>query len=506
MRFSTVRWMMLVLLCLSVILLGAGCKPKAKVVPDVKGKTLAQATAAIEAAGYTVGETKEDYDATVPAGQVAFQVPAAGTAAEKGTPVDLTVSLGPKADSTTYDVTYAPETVVVDEAHLGLMTDSDPENHVYTFDAAGVAAAGLPLEEGRPLIIHGVAARRISAVTENGGNLVVETEYMTLNEAITDGTIAWDYGVEFTPEKIAAIEVPGHGRVVPKAATPVEFSFDIGEYNYEIKCTLDNTVATYDFIISKGLVSTAAAKLEAAGKLERFRSKDSITFAGGEPQEFGHELDAMRGDLTVSLTVAASGNDAVNLELPATIMYIPFMVGLVPVELKVKVQFVVNAVVPLGASARVSSKFSYDSTLGFNFDGAGATAAASAGNVNFGDSTHETGAPNHIAANFGLGFPRVELDIFKESVVPWAQTAFLVGGTYTFQPACQTADAMFIGAAGYELGLFGWVHLASGKITLFQEKKPLLRSGDCPADKETVESFLVENALAGYGLEQDVDR
>lgn len=501
MRFSVARWIMPVLLCLSLGLLGAGCKPKPPVVPDVLGKTLDDARAAIVKAGYTVGETKEDYDAAVPKGQVAFQVPTAGTAAEKGTPVNLTVSLGPKTDSFTYDVTYAPDTVLVDEAHLGLMTDSDPDNHAYTFDAAGVVAAGIALEAGRPLIIHGTAARRISSVTGNGGSLVVETEYMTLNEAITDGTIAWDYGVDFTPEKIAAIEIPGYGRVIPKEATPVEFSFDIGAYHYEINCSLNDVVATYDFNITKGLGGTAEAKLQATGKIERFRSQDSITFAGGEPQEFGHELDAMRGDLTLNLIVAASGNDAVNLEIPATIMYIPFMVGPVPVELKVKVQFVVNATVPFGASARVSSKFSYDSTLGFNFDGASATAAASVGNVNFGDATHETGAPNYIAANFGMGFPRVELDIFHESVVPWAQTAFLIGGTYTFQPACQTADAMFIGAAGYELGFFGFVQLASGKITLFQEKKPLLRSGDCPADSKSSEAVQVEDSLMGLGPE-----
>ena len=491
----TQRMTLLFLLCLTVALLAAGCKPKAQVVPDVLGKTLEEARAALEKAGYTLGETKEDYDAAVPKGMVAFQVPAAGTVAEKGTAVSLTVSLGPAQDTFTYDVTYAPDTVLVDEAHLGLLTDADPENHVYTFDAAGVAAAGLPLEVGRPLIIHGEAARRISGVTEDGGQLVVETEYITLNEAITDGTIAWDYGVDFTPEKVAAIEIPGHGIVYPKEATPVEFSFKIGEYDYAINCSLDDTVATYDFVITKGLGGTASAKFEATGKIERFRSKDSITFSGGEPQGFGHELDAMRGDLTLNLIVAASGADAVNVEIPATIMYIPFMVGPVPVELKVKVQFVVNASVPVGASSRVSTKFTYDSTLGFSFDGVSASAAASAGTVNFGDSTHETGAPGAIAANFGMGFPRVELDIFKESVVPWAQTAFLIGGTYTFQPACQTADAMFIGAAGYDLGLFGWVQLASGKITLFQEKKPLLRSGDCPEDSKGLETLWTGETL-----------
>ena len=68
--------------------------------------------------------------------------------------------------------------------------------------------------------------------------------------------------------------------------------------------------------------------------------------------------------------------------------------------------------------------------------------------------------------------------------MPWAQTAFLVGGSFTpFFPSCQTADAQFIGAAGYDFGILGF-ELATGSTTLFEIKKELLRAGDCPEMKQ----------------------
>lgn len=102
-------------------------------------------------------------------------------------------------DSMTYDVELAPDTVFVDEAHAGLLLDIDEENQIYTFDEAGAAAAGLVFAVGKPLMIAGEAVRGITSVTTVGGQIVVETEYIPLNEAIRNGTIAWDYGVEFTP-------------------------------------------------------------------------------------------------------------------------------------------------------------------------------------------------------------------------------------------------------------------------------------------------------------------
>jgi len=65
------------------------------VVPDVVGLNQGDAEAAITAAGLTVGTINEEYNCTVPAGQVISQDPTAGTLAELDSAVDLVISLGP---------------------------------------------------------------------------------------------------------------------------------------------------------------------------------------------------------------------------------------------------------------------------------------------------------------------------------------------------------------------------------------------------------------------------
>ncbi|TMK21599.1 MAG: serine/threonine protein kinase [Actinobacteria bacterium] len=63
-------------------------------VPDVKGKTEADATQALTSAGFTVTPQHKDDD-TVPAGQVISQTPDAGLRADKGSVVTIVVSNGP---------------------------------------------------------------------------------------------------------------------------------------------------------------------------------------------------------------------------------------------------------------------------------------------------------------------------------------------------------------------------------------------------------------------------
>ena len=64
-------------------------------VPHVTGMALADAEAAITAAGLTVGLVDERYDNTIPAGTVISQHPSGGTMIVPGSPVDLVASHGP---------------------------------------------------------------------------------------------------------------------------------------------------------------------------------------------------------------------------------------------------------------------------------------------------------------------------------------------------------------------------------------------------------------------------
>jgi len=491
------RFLLSICLLVAVFLAATGCPCPPKVtVPNVIGRTQAEAETLITDAGLTVGVVTEVFNSS-PVGQVISQDPAADAQVAEGTAVDLEVSSGPwEPDSSTFDVELAPDAVMVDEANLDLLVDSDQENHVYTLNAAEVQSRGLDLTAGNILILHGIAVRRIASVAQEGDNLVIETDYVPLNEVIPNGTIEWDYGVEFTPEKIKSVEIPGVGIIYPKQGTPIQFSFEMGEFTYDLQATLDTEVSTFDFTVTKDLGGSASARFKATGDIKRFRSRDRISFQGGQLQEFGHELNGMQGDVTLELVVAASGQDVVNLELPITIMKVPFVIGFIPVELNIKIQFVINASVPADGSAMVKTNFVYNSDLGFTYNGVDMSAGGRLGSITFGQETNQTGASSAIAANFGIGFPRVELSILLDSVVPWAQTAFLVGGTYTFFPACQTADALFLGAGGYDLGLFG-LNLLSGRVTFFQEKKELLRAGDCPEESKTIEAYDAEAALLG---------
>lgn len=399
-------------------------------------------------------------------------------------------------DQFTYDVELTPDAVVVNEDQLGMLVNADSETHTYTFDAAAAQQAGLVLETGKPLVIFGTDVRRITAVRTEQSNTIVETEFVPLTEVITEGTIAWDYGVEFTPERVASIEVPGKGIIIPKAGTPISFTVESDAYTFQIDATLDTETSTFNFTVTKDVGAGATARFIARGELKRFRSRDTIVIHNGELQEFGHEMSGMQGDVTLELVVAASGSDALNLELPVPIMKIPFVVGFLPVVLTIKAQFVANAVVPIDGSSSIRTNFTYDSDLGLNYNGTTMEAGGRLGSIVFGKDINQTGASGPISVNFGVGFPRVELSILADTVVPWAQTAFLIGGSYTFFPACQTADAQFLGAAGYDLGLFGFT-LLSGSKTLFSETKPLLRAGDCP-EKSLEEGFsLIEDALIG---------
>ncbi len=73
--------------------------PKSAAIPDVTGKTRAEAQTLLTQAGFVVGAVTDDFSDAVPAGSVVSQQPAANSSAKKGTSVALTLSRGPNLSS-----------------------------------------------------------------------------------------------------------------------------------------------------------------------------------------------------------------------------------------------------------------------------------------------------------------------------------------------------------------------------------------------------------------------
>jgi len=262
------------------------------------------------------------------------------------------------------------------------------------------------------------------------------------------------------------------------SADGFEFEFTYGEYDYRIKFDFSDEKADVEFEISKDLVTPITARFLATGSINNFHSSADLKFEDSELTQFNQKNANMQGEIVLNLTVAGSGRDEVTFDFPVVLLKYPVMVGPIPVVINLKVLFVVNCVVPIDGSSQVEAKFSYNSTTGFKYNGTTVSADASIGDQTMNKNIAQTGASSAIAANFGLAFPRLEIGIFDEVIVPYIQTAFLIGGDFTFTPACQQARAQFIGACGVDLSFLGFGY--SANKTLWQEEKVLLKSGDCP--------------------------
>ena len=101
--------------------------PAASEVPDVVGLSQADAGAAINAAKLIIGTTAHQYSEMVPEGLVISQNPAAGTTVERGSPVDIVVSLGP-VPQPTVNITATPQIIRPGESTTLSWTSTNAES------------------------------------------------------------------------------------------------------------------------------------------------------------------------------------------------------------------------------------------------------------------------------------------------------------------------------------------------------------------------------------------
>lgn len=376
-----------------------------------------------------------------------------------------------------YDVTYTDQTVLMDSLDVNSLIRFDAEDHIYFFESSHPKISGL--EVGDILLIHGLALRRVTGISLNGGETRVETGYATLNEAIRDGEIAWNKEISFREGVIPEVQVKGQDiRWKSATADGFEFEYPYGDFTYRIKFSFDENKADIEFEISKDLAGPVTAKFLTRGSIENFHSSTDMKFVNGKLTKFEQKNPGMNGELVLNLTVAGSGRDVITFDFPVVLLKFPLNVGPIPVIINVKVLFVFNCSVPVDGSSQIEVKFTYGSTTGIRYNGTTVSADASMGEQSMDKNMAQTGASSAIAANFGLAFPRLEIGVFDDVIVPWIHTAFLIGGDYTFQPACQQAKSQFIGACGLNLSFLGFSYNAN--TVLWQEEKVLMKTGECP--------------------------
>jgi len=380
-------------------------------------------------------------------------------------------------ESTVYNVTLDGNTVLIDSLEVSSLLRMDATNYLFYFKSSEPDIANL--EEDDILMIYGVALRRVTKITRDGEETKVETEYASLNEAILEGQIGWNRKISFKDGINPSILMGG--KTITSNSSSQDscvFAFKSDGFTYKIRFDYTDQKTDVTFRITKDDVDTIPAVFTATGSMDNFFSTTEMEFNNGKLKRFRQTNTDMKGDLTIGLKVKESGSDNVSYELPAILFQYPALVGPIPVFINIYALFVINSSVGEGGSSDVEVGFTYHSTTGIKFNGSTVTADASMGEVSMVKNKAETvAAESATAANFGFAFPRIEIRMYDQAVVPWIQTAFLIGGDFSLYPVCQQARSQYLGACYLDLTFLG-IEYSQAK-TFWQEEEKLLQSGSC---------------------------
>lgn len=431
---------------------------------------------------------------------------------------------------TTWEVTYAEETVVVDGAGLEALAGGDDESGTYTFDTAAAEAAGIDLAEGSVLLLAGRAVRRVTAVESSGGQTVVHSEQASLADALEEGTVAWDVPVAFefdqfvtATEGTAAGPAPGavtaagvgdvqlagislvtaDGEVVPVAADDVEISTDPSGASvdwiysqdgntYKFRLTANGDTVDLLVVVSRGAEGNEDMAFRGEGTIGSMRSVASNQYGGGELTSSDVDLQQLAADVDVSLSVAGAGVAPVDFTIPVPMLTYTWLVGPVPVTLDLKAEIIGNVNAKANASATAEASFSYRGDAGFAFDGGDVTMSGDTSLAEMDPEPADSAAGMGVDVNaqFGVGFPHVSLSILGQGLVPYLRSGAVIGsdlrwgGPAAGFPAssiCKSAYVRMEVSGGYDFTILG-TSLASDKTVLYEDENAT-QNDTCPDEE-----------------------
>jgi hypothetical protein len=415
---------------------------------------------------------------------------------------------------THYDVTYTDNTVVLDRqtvqsSFLGLGSDST----VYRFKAGTGAVERL--KPGQVLLLAGMTVRKVSAVSTEGGEIEVQTAPATLAEAIQNGTISWNYAIDWghlPPGSYEAMQQAmehapaGASRpwepVADPAAGPVRFASLVSApdrpaaaggaptislkekykgWDLEYKLQPTGKRVNMELVASKSAGGKKFMAVSAKGWLSNFTQETILSWDQQTPDHIVVKTTGLQGEMEIKWSAFTMGEKGVTevtaFQVPVDLP-IPFDVGPIVAVLHLKaVLQVVPQLVPPDASSGGSWKVTYRSDQGFETKNTLPTPWGGLHDSQMGVNG-ETVSAGHYPIGFAVGieFPRIELSVLGTAtafvtVKSYSSSMFQPGTVLTSDiPPCQVGETQLMSVVGYKLGFFG-LSLAEGQKEIWKKKE-----------------------------------
>lgn len=435
----------------------------------------------------------------------------------------------------TFDAELTEETVLVEGDALAAVEEVDVENHRYAFDADRLDAAGLAIEEGSVLLLSGVALRRVTDVSRSGGRVAVETEFAALNEAIRDGTVAWDadlgFDAGFASDRfgpgdggagssiaggvgtgdgdgtdtdtgtaddarasladavvladVAAVDELGEVLARPDSVSAtrevLEFKFTQGNTAYRFGLTPSGDEVKLKVEMKAPAGGAAKLRFTGVGTAKAVQAGGRVDVDGGDVSSMDVDAKRLAGEITLDVAVAGAGvAGPTEIPFPGGFVFKHvFFAGPVPLTVTTSIELKATIDVKAKASATASSTFRFGGDTGFSYDGTEVVPKATLGTISIDPDTADAagsfGQPVH--AGFGVGFPKVSISVFDQLLIPYIRVGMAVNTSLSWGPVCKSAYLQLTVKAGYDLKILG-VELANAEETLAEEERRATGSED----------------------------
>lgn len=367
-------------------------------------------------------------------------------------------------DDPGFDAELGEDTSLMPEhiSEAGLI-ESDEEDHTYTFNAEILNDADFVLEEGKILLIENKALRRIADVNETNDEIIVETEYATLNEAFKNAEVDWNETINFT-ESIAEdmmLEIDGE-LVKPKRNRDngtLSWEYELDDFKLEAKMATSPDEVGISMLLSYD-IDHASGAMSATTTIQQIDTESGFEIIEHETDSFYFNNPNLAGELDMEFVLAGGNSDTFQWSPPFPAIIIPFTVGPIPVQFRLGTVFLTEFSLGEVGFAEYKTSFSYDASAGFSADGSGISPILEGFNESvFREGEGNAGATTGSAsAQWGIAVPEVSLRIFDEAVVPFLRPEFYTGGGWQF-PDCLNLYSRLELKAGVNMNLFGLAKL-----------------------------------------------
>lgn len=397
--------------------------------------------------------------------------------------------LVPKSEK--LQATLQENTTSVSASVLSDLENYNPETGTYTF--SGSADEVENLEPGKVVLFETHSLRKIKSVKKEGGKIMVESEYAKLTDYYKEADISYSTPVTWDKAGVAAAKVKV-GQPIATIIPPLLTSLEGEEEGLHVKIEREIRGWKIEFELTpeagdKLKIKLTATKervcsITAEGFISSFTSNAAIQINGGETQHFSYNNDGLEGEVELKFAAVGLGSEIAILEIPAEIERTILVQGIIPVTLRLKANLKIYPEVATGASSQASMKLTYNSNLGFSYDGSRMNTTGGVTNDNL-DQTGDSNTATAGIAGMGVGveFPRFEIGILGNTVVPYLllnthASSYLSTGLLDNRP-CHTATLKYAAHAGVTMSFFGIGSINNDYKIAEQEKRWKAEGSHC---------------------------